>query len=329
MKEIMIPYLLICWLLVKLDIVARTVRNYAVMVGIGLALLFGLFTAHRFFSPTDLTLSTRVTAPHSVLSPALGQEIDEIYVTHNQRVGKGDLLYTLVDENLKHQEHSALEELRAAQVELEQAERGRTRKKSMGRDMVSVAEIEIAQDLVDVAAAKVSAAEARLGNVQFDLSRLAIRAPFDGQVSHVYVGEGSRVGSLHLWDTSQKFVVMRIPDQAYGRIKPGQFAEFYVDAYPGHIFRARVHSVTGATGEAAGSLFPRESMVSEQIQLGAMPVGRTVILEFEDPEGYWIPIGATGSAWISATKPSLLSFIDIIGAATVRLYSAKSFLGAL
>ena len=298
------------------------------MTGIGLLLLLGLFTAHRFFSPTDLTLSTTVSAPHAVLSPALGQQIDEIYVTHNQRVRKGDPVYKLVDENLRNQELSTLEELRAASVELAQSERDWDRKKSMGRGMVSVAETEAAQDLVEIAAAKVSAAEARLRNVRFELDRLEIRAPFDGQVSHVYVGEGSRIGALHLWDTSRKFVVMRIPDQAYGFIKPGQFAEFYVDAYPGHIFRARVHSVTGATGEAAGSLFPRESMVSQQIQLGAMPVGRTVILEFEDPEGYWIPIGATGSAWISATKPSFLAFIDIIGAATVRLYAAKAFLGA-
>ena len=328
MKEIMIPYLLICWLLVKLNIVARTVQNYTIMSGIGLLLLLGLFTAHRFFSPTDLTLSTTVSAPHAVLSPALGQQIDEIYVTHNQRVGKGDLVYKLVDENLKNKELSALVELRAANVEFEQAERDRNRKESIGRDMLPVAELEAARDLVDIAAAKVSAAEARLNIVRFDLDRLEIRAPFDGQVSHIYVGEGSRVGALHLWDTSKKFVVMRIPDQAYSFIKPGQFAEFFVDAYPGHIFRARVHSVTGATGEAAGNLFPRESMVNQQIQLGAMPVGRTVILEFEDPEGYWIPIGATGSAWISATKPPFLSFIDIIGAATVRLYSAKAFLGA-
>ena len=200
----------------------------------------------------------------------------------------------------------------------------------MGRAMVPVAELEAAGDLVDIAAAKVSAAEARLNIVRFDLDRLrGTRAPFDGQVSHTYVGEGSRVGALHLWDTSKKFVVMRIPDQAYGFIKPGQFAEFFVDAYPGHIFRARAHSVTGATGEAAGNDFFRQSMVSQQIQLGAMPVGRTLILEFEDSEGYWIPIGATGSAWISATKPSFLSFIDIIGAATIRLYSAKAFLGAL
>ncbi len=329
MKEIMIPYLLICWLLLKFGIVSRTTRNYVIMTGVGFFLAFALFTSHRYFSPADLTLSTTVRAPRSVLSTAVGQQIDKIYVEHNERVKKGQLLYTLVDDKLRAQQSEAEEDLKRAEIEQSRLEREYQRKKNLERGAIAVTALEAAKDDVERSAAEVSAAKAVLANVRFELGRLDVEAPYNGQVSHIDVGEGSRIGALHLWDTSQKFVVMRIPDQAYAFIKPGQFAEFYVDAYPGAIFRARVHSITGATGEGAGSLLPREERVGRQIVMGSAPVGRTVILEFEDPEGIWVPIGATGSAWISAEKPSWLGFMDVIGAATVRLYAAKAYLGAL
>lgn len=329
MKEIMIPYVLICWLLLKFGVVARTTRNYTIMVGLGLLLAFVLFTAHRYFSPADLTLSTTVRAPRSVLSPAVGQQIDKIYIVHNEKVKKGQLLYTLVDDNLKSQESSAVEDLNRAEIEHSRLIRDYDRKKNLESGAIAVTELESSKDDVLRSAAEVTAAKAKLENIHFELGRLNVVAPYDGQVSHIDVGEGSRLGALHIWDTGHKYVVMRIPDQAYGFIKPGQFAEFYVDTYPGHIFRARVQSITGATGEAAGSLLPQEESVGRQITLGSAPVGRTVILEFEDPEGLWIPIGATGSAWISAEKPAILGFMDVIGAATVRLYSAKAYLGAL
>ena len=78
MKEIMLPYVFICWLLVKTGVVRWTLRNAVVIVGIGALLAFSLFTAHRFWSPADLTDSTTVKAPHAVLSPLIGQEVDQV-----------------------------------------------------------------------------------------------------------------------------------------------------------------------------------------------------------------------------------------------------------
>jgi len=77
------------------------------------------------------------------------------------------------------------------------------------------------------------------------------RAPFDGQLSITNIVSGTRLGNMHLYDTSKKFVEMRIADQTFRGIEVGQFAEFYVDAYPGEIFRGRVHSVTTAACSSA------------------------------------------------------------------------------
>lgn len=343
MKEIMLPYLLIVWLLFKFRVLSPTTRNYFITTTIGALLALALFLGHRFYSPIDLTNSTTVKAPHAVLSPALGQHMDQIHVVHNQEVKKGDVLYTLKDDKITAaitEVKSALTEvsrtIEAQEVQLSQAKRDLSRNQSMAQH-VSVKDLENSQDRVEILEsemkvlnAKYDGLLAKQGSLEFELSRLTVQAPFDGMVTHVYVADGTRVGSLHLWDTSKKFVEMRIPDQAFANIEPGQFSEFYIDAYPGQIFRSRVHSVVKATGEAQGNLLPREQTVSNHIQRGSAPVGRTVILEVDQDTMAMIPIGATGSAWISANKPhQLLGFLDIIGGATLRLTSAKSFLTAL
>jgi hypothetical protein len=73
-----------------------------------------------------------------------------------------------------------------------------------------------------------------------------------------------------------------------------------------------------------------DQQVRQHVGNNASAHGRTVVIEFIEPEGYNVPIGSTGSAWISAVKPvPILGFMDIIGAATVRLKAYKAYLNAL
>ncbi|MCF7494081.1 multidrug transporter [Vibrio sp. L5-1] len=343
MKEIMLPYILVVWLLFKFNVLKRTPKNYFVSVVIGLLLLVSLFVGHRFYSPIDLTNSTTVKAPHAVLSPALGQHIDKIYVDHNRDVKKGEVLYTLKDDLISasiSEVDSGLIEIdrtiEAQEVKVAQAKRNLSRNQNLEQH-VSLKELEETQDNVEffmaelnVLHAKKDGLLAKKQSLMFDLDRLTVRAPFDGMITHVFIADGSRVGSLHVWDTSKKFVEMRIPDQAFANIERGQFSEFFIDTFPGQIFRSRVHSKVKATGEAQGNLLPQEQRVSAHIQRGSPAIGRTVILEIDEETMKKIPIGATGSAWISASKPyPILGFIDIIGGATLRLASVKSYLLAI
>ncbi|MBW3695174.1 biotin/lipoyl-binding protein [Vibrio sp. T187] len=343
MKEIMVPYLLLVWLLFKFGLLRRTPRNYFATTLVGVLLMAGLFFAHRFYSPADLTNSTTIKAPHAILSPAFGQQIKTIHVEHNQKVNKGEILYTLKDDNIR----SALIEVDASidestkaisakKIEYRQAQRDLERNLGLKKHATQ-RDLEQSSDLVEVLQADIEILETRLiglvarrDNLQFERERLTVRAPFNGMITHVFIANGSRVGALHLWDIEKKFIETRIPDQAYKNIRKGQFSEFYVDAFPGEIFRARVHSVVEATGEAQGGLMPVEQRVSAHIAMGSAPIGRTVILEMDEKTMALMPIGATGSAWISAEKPHpLLGFLDIIGGAGVRLTSIKSYLKAL
>ena len=101
--------------------------------------------------------------------------------------------------------------------------------------------------------------------------------------------------------------------------EPGAFAEFYVNAYPGKIFRARVHSVTQSTGEAQGALFggvPQSvGLFVEQnngLQLQFLPwadgvfdAANTQGSDFEVMER-GICLGIRGCSGIGAAAPSVL-----------------------
>lgn len=340
MKEIMLPYILLIWLLVKTGVMPWNLKTQFWSVSIGALIATLLFAASRFWAPVDLTNATTVRAPQAVLSPAIQQQVDQIFVTHNQMVKKGDLIYSLVDTTTE-SEVQALDQkitalratIKASEVAIENDKLELQRQQKLGKFT--------SQQMIDNLVAKISSAEATNERYEADIKELEarkisaeyqnnlkqIRAPFDGQISLVNIAEGTRIGNMHLYDTSKKFVEMRIPDQAYAGVEQGRFAEFYVDAYPGHIFRGRVHSVLTGTGEASISTLQGDQSVRRFVGANMSSHGRTVIIEFDEPEGYNIPIGATGSGWISNRKPTeMIGFIDIIGGATVRLNALKAYL---
>ena len=75
MKLTLVPYLLICWLLLKFGIVKKTVGNLIAMGCGAVFVLFMLLTFTRYFAFLDLTASTTVKAPHIVLNTPAGGEI--------------------------------------------------------------------------------------------------------------------------------------------------------------------------------------------------------------------------------------------------------------
>lgn len=343
MKEIMLPYILIIWLLVKLGVIQWTLRNAVISVGVGAFIAFTLFAAHRFWSPADLTDSTTVKAPHAVLSPLVGQQIKDIHVVHNQQVKKGDLLYTLESDDSEAEIKALEANLVATEHRIVRIKEQITIDKKNFDRLVSLNEYSsekdrddlqtrILQGEADLLAAKsdVESIKATIDQKAWLNDRNEVRAPFDGVVGIVNIAEGSRAGNLFLYDTSKKFVEMRVSDQTYRYIKEGQFAEFYVNSHPGEVFRGRVNSVTSNTGEAEISVRGTAESVQRHVGANMGSHGRTIVIEFEEPEGYTVPLGATGSGWVSATKPhDMLGFMDIIGGATVRLKALKAYLLAI
>ncbi|MGF1752770.1 efflux RND transporter periplasmic adaptor subunit [Vibrio makurazakiensis] len=327
MKELLYPYIFICWLLLKTGIVKKTATSLTTMAIIGIVMNVAVFFGHRFYSPVDLTDSSVVRAQSAILSPVT-ESIDKYYVDHNERVKEGQLLYTLVSDEQENTIDQLEADIGSKKAKFEQSKTDLERLEKL-KNSVAERDIDTLKSEIEGFGFDIASLEAKLAQAEYELSLLEIRAPFDGAITRLDTAEGSRVGNLQIWSTENKILEMRIPDQLWNRVKPGQFAEFYVDAYPGHIFRGRVHSTTLATGEARGSHLSQEPGVAQQLMNNSNNLGRTVLIEFTDPEGIEIPIGARGSAWIATEKPfALLGPIDMLGAATLRLKAMKSFLGA-
>jgi multidrug resistance efflux pump len=333
MKLILIPYALICWLLLKFGVVKRTLGNFVAMGVGGAFLVFMLLIWTRYYAIYDLTSTTTVKAPHIVLNSPAGGEIDKIFVTHNQKVHAGDSIFSFKIDRYQLQLKAKHAELSRLNVQLAKIQNDLKRLALLRRDVVSEAEYET--KLVDLQSQKelVIKAEQDILDLQWKIDHAVIKAPVDGQMAVIYAAEGqyfneSRPAAIHMF-TNKKFLEMRIPDQAYTFISPKAFAEFYVDAHPGKIFRARVHSVTESTGEAQGALFTLPQSVGQHVMKNSHEVGRTVILEFDEPEGVRIPIGSTGKAWIASEKPiHIMGFLDLVIGILLRFSAAEAYLKA-
>jgi multidrug resistance efflux pump len=334
MKLILVPYFLICWLLLKFGVVKRSLGNFVAM-GLGAVfLLFMVLTFTRYLAFIDLTATTTVKAPHIVLNSPAGGEIDNIFVTHNQRVKAGEPVYSFKTDRYEIQMSAKRAEKTRLQTQLGKFEADLRRLAKLKGEVVPQSEYDAKRAEVDTQRDLVIKAEQDMADLQWKIDKAVVLAPVDGQVAVQYSSAGqyfgeTRPSAIHMF-TNKKFIELRIPDQVYGYIKPKAFAEFYVNAYPGKIFRARVHSVSESTGEAQGSLLATPQSVTQHVMKNMNEIGRTVILEFEEPEGVNIPIGATGQAWIAAEKPApILGFLDLVIGALLRFAAAEAYLKAL
>jgi len=335
MKITLVPYILICWLLVKYGIVKKTAGNFVAM-GLGAVfILFILLTFTRFYAFIDLTATTTVRAPHIVLNTPAGGEIEKIFVTHNQKLKAGDPVYSFKTDRYEIQMAAKKAEKSRLQTQLGKLETDLKRLGKLVGEVVPQAEYDAKVAEVENQRELVIKAEQDIADLQWKIDKAVVFAPVDGQVMVQFTSEGQYFGEQRpasiLMFTTKKFIELRIPDQVYEYIKPHAFSEFYVDAYPGKIFRARVHSITEATGEAQGALVAGVPQSTTQFMMkNSNDAGRTVILEFEDPEGVHIPVGATGKAWIAAEKPAhILGLLDVVIGALLRFAATEAYLKAM
>jgi multidrug resistance efflux pump len=104
------------------------------------------------------------------------------------------------------------------------------------------------QEDIAVAEAQVAEAEAALAAAQVQLDKLTLTAPRAGLVSHksVNAGELAAPGTtlLELSDIETVDLTVYIPETQIGRVKVGQQALVFVDAYPGEVFEGTVTFIT-------------------------------------------------------------------------------------
>ncbi|WP_394230301.1 HlyD family secretion protein [Shewanella colwelliana] len=163
-----------------------------------------------------------------------------------------------------------------------------------------------------------------VAKAQWDLEQTKIYAPADGYLTNFIMREGQFIGvvpRIQMY-TDEKYVLMRVNHQAIRNVKVGQQAEFASAVYPGKIFTAEVEGIIEATGEAQGNLFARDDNVRQTTGQNLNNKHHFVRLRLTETQGYDIPVGAVGLAWISGEKPiSFLAFLDVIRGIVIRMKS--------
>ncbi|MCG9677432.1 biotin/lipoyl-binding protein [Vibrio sp. Isolate24] len=164
----------------------------------------------------------------------------------------------------------------------------------------------------------------KLAKAKWELNSTKVYAPADGFVTNFILREGQRVSMLPRLQmyTDEKYVLMRVNHQAIRNVKPGHSAEFSSSVYPGKIFSAQVEGIVEATGESQSNLLGLDESVRVTTGKNVQNKHHFVRLKIEEAEGYDIPVGSVGLAWVSGDKPiGFMAFLDVIRGIIIRMKS--------
>ena len=232
-----------------------------------------------------------------------------------------------ITETQMDEQRTAVEVAKAQEVTLQsQLEKARL-SANKAQLALEKSQLTVSSRQVDVASEQENVAQA-----QWNLGQTKVYAPTDGYLTNFIMREGQYVGLMPRIQmyTNEKYVLMRVNHQAIRNVKVGQRAEFTSAVYPGKIFNAEVEGIIEATGEAQGSLLARDDNIRQTTGQNAMNKHHFVRLKLDEHDGYDIPVGSVGLAWISAEKPiSFLAFLDVLRGIIIRMKSQIFFIWSM
>ncbi|MBF0331602.1 MAG: HlyD family secretion protein [Candidatus Omnitrophica bacterium] len=221
------------------------------------------------------------------ISPKVSGHVARVYVTENEMVKGGQLLFEIDSRDYLVRYDLAKADLRAAFAELKQASQDAARYEDLwAKNDISAQQYERSTLRVDTAQAKLDNATARLQQAEFDLSYTKIRAPEAGQVAQKAVEPGAYVQAgqtLLAIVPPERWITANFKETQMARIHPGEKVEFSVDAYPGKTFYGHVDSVQHGTGSRF-SLLPVENATGNYIKVIQRVPVKIVFDENPNPE---------------------------------------------
>src|SRR3984893_2278437 len=121
-------------------------------------------------------------------------------------------------------------------------------------------------------------------SLELELEKTRITAPFSGLIARRYVREGQNVakGDRMFWITAEGPLLMRftVPENFFGRVKPGQLLEVNSPDVPGENHAARVKQVSPVIDPSSGTF---EVLVELTGDRGTLRPGMTANIRLENP----------------------------------------------
>ena len=149
--------------------------------------------------------------------------------------------------------------------------------------------------------ATIKARQADIDNAKLNLSYTIITAPTDGHVSKVnaQVGQYLQAGQslFSIIANTQPWVVANFKETQLTKMKLGQEVKVHIDAYPDHVFEAKVASFSPATG-ARFALLPPDNASGNFVKVvQRLPVR----IEFKEVK----------DEFIQRLRPGMNVFVDV------------------
>lgn len=215
-----------------------------------------------------------IDANRATLSSKMLGRIDSLTVDEGDTVKANEKLVILDTSDLKAQENSAAATINNAQesialskVNLERAKDDFQRAKSQYQSSIIPKEqydhaaraVEAAQAEYNISVSRVGTAKAQLGVIQTNLMNGVIVSPIDGVISKRWVLAGDVVQPgqpiYSIYDTKNSWITAQLEETKVSSIKPGDYVEINVDAYPDQQFYGKVIQI-GANTASQFSLIP-------------------------------------------------------------------------
>lgn len=182
------------------------------------------------------------------------------------------------------QYEKALAEKQAADRQLELLQK--QREIAQRQSKTSNAQSNVTSTRVAVAEATVDQREAALEAARLNLSYTAITAKFDGQLSAIDIEPGQMVqvgqSLFNIVNTENIWVVANFKETQLERMQVGQEVKIEVDAFPSHDFKAKVSSISPATGNTF-ALLPADNATGNFVKVVQKIPVKIVFEEANDP----------------------------------------------
>ena len=277
-------YLVILFLLVKMNIVRFTLFWKTSPFIVFLLLLIGLFIPMGWGAPQGTALVVRNAVS---IVPDVAGEVTDVPVAANTPLKAGDLLFKIDPTPYDAQVKAIQAQLTLATTRLGQMTQLFERDSGRGFD-------------VEQRQSEVDRLKAQLEGAQWNLEKTTVRAPVNGYVTNLALRKGARVGNLPLSpvmafiDTSNTLIGVELNQIDARYVAPGQAVEVTFKYLPGQVFAGKVETVLQAI--AAGQV-QTSGLAVQSKGIEAAPFVARIRLD-DAALADRLPAGSTGTAAI-------------------------------
>jgi RND family efflux transporter MFP subunit len=277
-------YLVILFLLVRLNIVRFSLFWKCSPAIVLVLLLFGLFIPMGWGAPQGPAIVIRNSVP---IVPNVAGEVTDVPVEANMPLKAGDVLFKIDPTPFQAQVDALKAQLDFEKLRLSQMTQLQSNQTGRAFD-------------VQERQASVDQLTAQLAGAQYNLDQTVVRAPGDGYVTNLALRKGARVASLPLApvmafiDTSDTIVGIAIQQIDARYIEPGQNVEVTFKFIPGRVFGGKVVEVLQAL--STGQVQPSGLAVTPRT-VEAAPFAVRIRLDNANA-AHRLPAGSAGTAAI-------------------------------